>query len=63
MPFPQRLVTIANPLLSTHPVDIRMIQFRSVLFVYRKSTSPSDYLLEYWSVLLGMSQRPPVSDY
>ena len=52
------LVTMASPVLSPHPVDICVTQFQSVLFVYRKSTSPSDYLLEYWSVLLEMSQRP-----
>ena len=40
------------------PVNICVIPFRSVLFVYRESTSPSDYLLEYWSVFLWMCQRP-----
>ena len=45
MPFPQSipyiylllLVIMASPLLSPHPVDICVIPFQSVLFVYRLS--------------------------
>ena len=60
MQFPQNIpyiyiLAIAGDNGEHIAVDICVIPFRSVLFVYRKSTSPSDYLLEYWSVLIGMN--------